>query len=218
MRRLFAFMLILFSSFMLVSAQDKWDSVGPSFSSLRTNVGLKFGMAFSGKDYYDKGVCYGVSFNFILISNLSIELNGLRFTTEVTKSEENDLSKGTLKSIPLQLSIKYQFTKESKFVPYILTGADYILYNHTVDMPEWDNMGFKISEELDNGIGFHVGLGFDIFISENIALNIDGRYVTSKINLNSTILDTKSDVSVTKEIKDLKMDLIIATLGLKIYF
>ena len=218
MRKLSVFMLILFSSFMLVSAQDSWDSVGPSFSSLRTNVGLKFGMAFPGKNYYDKGVCYGVSFNFILINNLSIELIGLRFTTEVTKSEENDLSKGTLKSIPLQLSIKYQFTKNSKFVPYILGGADYILYNHKVNLPEWEDLGFKISEEVDNGIGFHVGLGFDIFISENIALNIDGRYVTSKTNFNSTILDTKSDISVTKEIKDLKIDLIIATVGLKIYF
>jgi len=203
---------------MLVSAQDNWDSEEPSFSSLRTNLGLKFGMVFPGNDYYDKGVCYGVSLNFILIKNLSIELSGLRFTTEVTKSEENDLSKGTLKSIPLQLSIKYQFTKESKFIPYILAGADYILYDHTVDMPEWENMGFKISEEVDNCIGFHGGLGLDIFISNNIALNIDGRYVFSKTNLNSTILDTKSDVSVTKEIKDLKIDLIIATVGLKIYF
>lgn len=218
MRKLFVFMLILFSSFMLVSAQDSWDSVGPSFSSLRTNVGLKFGMLFPGKNYYDKGVCYGVSFNFVLIENFSIELIGLNSTTEVTKSEENDLSKGTLKSIPLQLSIKYQFTKESKFVPYILAGADYILYNHDVNLPEWENMGFNISEKVDNAIGFHGGLGFDFFISDNIALNIDGRYVTSKTNLNSTILDTKSDVSVTKEIKDLKMDLIIATVGLKIYF
>ena len=218
MRRFFVFILIMFSSFMIASAQDNWDSVGPSFSSLRTNVGLKFGMLSPGKNYYDKGVCYGVSFNFVLIENFSIELIGLSSTTEVTKSEEDDLSKGTLKSIPLQLSIKYQFTKESKFVPYILAGADYILYDHTVDMPEWENMGFNISEKVDNAIGFHGGLGFDFFISDNIALNIDGRYVTSKTNLNSTILDTKSDVSVTKEIKDLKMDLIIATVGLKIYF
>lgn len=218
MRKLFVFMLILFCSFMIVSAQDNWDFEESSFSSLRTNVGLKFGMVFPSKNYYDKGVCYGVSLNFILIENLSIELIGFRFTTEVTKLEENDLSKGSLKSIPLQLSIKYQFTKESKFVPYILAGADYILYDHTVDMPEWENMGFKISEEVDNGIGFHGGLGFDIFISDNIALNIDGRYVFSKTNLNSTILDTKSNVSVTKEIKDLKIDLIIATVGLKIYF
>ena len=219
MKKTSTFALILLFSVMVCSTSLSADEIQEtSFTSSRTNIGVKLGFSKPIKDHYKGGSCFGLNLSFYITSQLSLELSGQQLTSEVTL-EEDDLNSGTLIALPMQLSLRFQFTTSSRFVPYILAGVDYIFYTHEVDLSEWEDVRFSGENEVKNSIGFHGGLGLEFFITPSLSLCLDGQYIYSKTEAEWTFSDINNPgITASGEISNLQIDIIVATLGLKIYF
>lgn len=188
------------------------------FSSSRTNIGIKIGYHKPIKDHYEGGICFGLNLSFYLSRQLSLEFSGQRFTSEVTV-EEDDLNSGTLTAYPLQLSLRFQFTTDKRFVPYILAGVGYVLYNHDLALSDWEEIRFSGENDIKNNIAFHGAAGLEFFITPSMSLCLEGRYTNSRTEAEWTFRDLNNTAITTSgKIEDLEINFIMATLGLKIYF
>lgn len=195
-----------------------------SFLTGSTNIGLKGGIAYPPKENYALEACFGLSMDFFITTSLSIEISGYRFTSEVSplgfeeSTTKRDLDKGTLTAYPIQLSLKYQFSQNSRVVPYLIIGGDYVIYDHSPDLTEWEKIGFTGENKVKGGIGGHGGLGLNIFVNKMVAINIDVRYIYTFTKCDWSFYDINNpSISISGEISDLTIDFLIATAGIKIY-
>jgi outer membrane protein W len=214
-------LLIGFIIFLVMFAysdkEDAWNTTKKTFTSARTNIGLKIGMGLPVKDNYSSNLIFGINFNFFLTSKLSVELSAQRITSDLKFAEE-DLYPGTLTMYPIQLSLKYQFSNSSKFTPYLLTGVSYTLFDHQLDLQGWEIINFTGTDSVKSSLGFHGGLGFDFFISNSIALNLDLRYLFTKADCEWVFYDINNPyISASGTIRDIQIDFITATAGFKVY-
>jgi opacity protein-like surface antigen len=188
------------------------------FSSSRTNIGIKFGFNKPVKDHYEGSICLGLNLSFYLSRQLSLEFSGQRFTSEVMV-EEDDLNSGTLTAYPLQLSLRFQFTTDKRFVPYILAGVGYVIYSHDLALSEWEELRFSGENDVKGSLAFHGAAGLEFFITPSMAICLEGRYTNCKTEAEWTFRDLNNTaLNASGTIEDLQIDFIMATLGLKIYF
>ncbi len=104
---------------------------------------------------------------------------------------------GRLTSIPLSLTVQYRLSPngpfdppEYPFIPYIGTGVVY-LFNEFDTNSDFDerfedyfrglnpNVDVDADIEVKNSWGWVLNVGFDWFITKNLAFNVDGRYIKS---------------------------------------
>lgn len=189
----------------------------------RAGIGLMAGYAMPSG--YGGGLAYGGSFTFCFSSNFGIEIAGFRFQSKVDEPAEADretsLSKGKLTVMPVQLSLLVRFPLSQSLTPYVLAGGGYFLNKYTIDsgvQGDWENLGFTISEKIDNGIGFHFGAGLDVFFSSKLAVGAVVKYCLSTPKGSWAIKETVSNVEASGELKDLKLKPFIVGLGLKYFF
>ena len=109
-------LILLFSALVCITTLSAEESQEVSFTSSRTNMGVKFGFSKPIKDHYEGGMCFGFNLSFFITSQLSLEFSGQQLRSEVTL-EEDGLNSGTLTAFPAQLSLRYQFNTSSRFVP-----------------------------------------------------------------------------------------------------
>ncbi len=117
----------------------------------KSGVGLLAGYAMPQEDNYSSGLQYGGNICLGITKNVSVELTGLRFQSDVGGDPEA-LSKGKLSVIPIQLSLQARFPISSRFVPYLLGGGGYYLNRFTVDKEiteAWNALGFSIEEKVE---------------------------------------------------------------------
>jgi len=200
-------------------------AMAEEFSASRTNIVLKGGISFPPKDHYREAIFLGFGVDFFLSPCICLEVGISRFSSEVSSLEfddftdQRDLDPGTLAGYPLQLSLKYQFPTGSRFVPYLLAGGDLVLYDHQVDLSDWEKVGFTGENKMKIGFGFHGGLGLNIFITPGIAFNIDTRYTYTITGFTWTFTDLNHpEITVSGEVNNLKLHYLMATAGIKIYF
>lgn len=93
---------------------------------------------------------------------------------------------------PLHFSVLIfspEVTQEGR--PYLAVGTGYYFvradiegrYRARVDGREYD---FDITGDVSGGPGFHVGAGIDFWLGENIFLNVDARWVYTRIKREQT--------------------------------
>jgi len=189
----------------------------------RTGIGLIVGYAMPSG--YGGGLAYGASFSFGFSSNFGIEIAGLRFQSAVDEPAEADretaLSKGKLTVMPVQLSLVARFPLSPSLTPYVLAGGGYFLNKYALDsgvQGDWEDLGFTISEKVENSIGFHFGAGLDVFMGSNLAVGAVVKYCMSTTKGKWTMNETVSKVEASGELKDLKLKPFIIGLGLKYFF
>jgi len=189
----------------------------------RTGIGLIVGYALPSD--YGGGLAYGASFTYGLTSNFGIEISGLRFQSTVDEpaaaDRETALSKGTLAVMPIQLSLVARFPLSPSLTPYVLAGGGYFLNKYTLDsgvQSDWEGLGFTISEKIENSIGFHFGVGLDVFMGSNLAVGAVVKYCMSTTKGKWTMNETVSKIEASGELKDLKLKPFIIGLGLKYFF
>jgi len=160
----------------------------------------------------DESVMYGVNLTYFIQNYLSLELSVDYTETDVDlKALGLSGDAGDFESIPVLLSLRQHFSTNTKVSPYLLFGVGYF-FN---DIDQNDSTiefiygpGAKV--DLDDSFGFHVGGGIEVFVSENVAVNLDFKYIWTEV---------EADVNVpgfTDE--DLDMDSFVAGLGIKYYF
>ena len=183
-------------------------------------IGGAAGYAMPSEDNYGSGLKYGGNFSLGITKNISIELSGLIFQSDVEGNPEA-LSKGKLSIIPIQLSIQARFPIAGQFVPYLLGGGGYYLNRFTLDKEisdSWDALGFDIEEKVENAIGYHFGAGIDLFFAKNIALNADIRYCLAKIKGSWILTDQIIGIEASGNLEDLNLNSLMLGVGLKFCF
>jgi outer membrane protein W len=192
----------------------------------KIRIGPKFGFIFHARyempleDKYSRGLQYGGNLCLGVIKNISIELGGLRFQSNVEGDPEG-LSKGKLSMMPIELSLQARFPISGRFVPYLLGGGDYYLNRFALDkeiIDAWSALGFDMEEKMDNFIGYHIGAGIDLFFTENIALNFDCRYCIAKTKGSWILTDQISGAQASGSLENLNLNSLMFGGGLKFCF
>jgi len=186
----------------------------------KSGVGFLAGYAMPAENNYSSGLKYGGNIYFGITKNVSIEIKGLSFKSDVEGNPEA-LSKGKLSVIPIQLSIQARFPISNRLLLYLLGGGGYYLNRFNLDeeiIDAWDALGFDLEEKVENAIGYHFGGGIDLFITKNIALNADVRYFIAKIKGSWTLTDQIIGTENSGSLEDLNLNSLIFGGGLKFYF
>jgi len=186
----------------------------------KSGIGFLAGYAMPAENNYSSGLKYGGNICLGITKNVSIELKGLSFQSNV-EGDPEALSKGRLSVIPIQLSIQARFPISWRFLPYLLGGGGYYLNRFDLDeeiTDAWDALGFDLGEKVENAIGYHFGAGIDLFLTKNIALNANVRYCIAKIKGSWTLTDQIIGTETSGDIEDLNLNSLIFGGGLKFYF
>ena len=186
----------------------------------KSGVGFLAGYAMPTESNFSSGLKYGGNICLGITKNVSIELKGLSFQSDV-EGDPEALSKGKLSVIPIQLSVQARFPISWRFLPYLVGGGGYYLNRFNLDKEitdAWDALGFDLEEKVENAIGYHIGAGIDLFLTKNIALNADVRYFIAKIKGSWTLTDQIIGTETSGSLEDLNLNSLIFGGGLKFYF
>jgi len=160
----------------------------------------------------DESVMYGVNLTYFIQNYLSLELSVDYTETDVDlKALGLSRDAGDFESIPVLLSLRAHLSTNTKVSPYLLFGIGYFF--NDIDQNDSNiefiyGPGAKV--DVDDSFGFHVGGGVEVFVSENVALNLDFKYIWTEVETSVNV------AGFTDE--DLDMDSFVAGLGIKYYF
>lgn len=197
-----------------------------AYTPKKITIGPRSGFIFRARyempleDKYSRGLQYGGNLCLGLTKNISIELGGLSFQSDV-EGDAEALSKGKLSMIPIQLSLQARFPVSSRFVPYLLGGGDYYLNRFDLDkeiIDAWSALGFDIEEKIENSIGYHIGAGLDLFFTKNIALNFDCRYCLAGTKGSWILRDQINGTETSGSLEKLNLNSLVFGGGLKFCF
>jgi outer membrane protein W len=130
---------------------------------------------------YDSSVSISADFTYLFNESFSLELSLGYLKTDMTVSRFGDkLGYGELTQIPILLTGRYHFSVNDKVMPYIGLGVGYYLN----DMEDADGNGdffddapSGVNSFADDAFGFHLAGGVEYFVTDNVALNLDLKYV-----------------------------------------
>lgn len=89
-----------------------------------------------------------------------------------------DIDVGDFYQLPMLLSLRWHGSVNSRTSAYILGGAGYFINNYDADKDVVEALaGDTITIDETNSPGFHVGLGFEYFVSPNATLNFGFKYI-----------------------------------------
>jgi outer membrane protein W len=168
----------------------------------RWAAGIRISAADYQDDYYtlygvgvrvdpESSIWVGVNLNYNISNYFSLELS-TDFTEFDTELSALGLSgnAGDLRLIPVLLTGKWRLLTppNNLFLPYFGLGIGYYDTSFDTNATVIESIygpGAEVS--VDNGFGYHAAVGFDIFVSENAAINIDLKYIwveiDSKVNI-----------------------------------
>jgi outer membrane protein W len=177
------------------------------------------GYTMPSESNFEKGINIGGTFGFGVTKHLAIELRVPYFQNNVM-GKLHGLSSGRLSSLSMMLSVQGRYPIKNRFVPYLVAGGDYHL--NTFNLKEettnhWNDRGFNIQESVNHTLGLHFGAGLDVFLVENIALNLDVRYYTTKLTGERTLVNQISQETTSIMIDNVKLNSLQAGLSIKLF-
>ena len=178
------------------------------------------GYTMPAESYFGKGVNFGVTFGLEIAKYLAVELRVPYFQSDVLGTAEG-LSSGRLSSLSLMLSTQARYPLFDIFVPYLVAGGDYHLNAFRLNeeiAQSWNQLGFNIEESVDHTFGLHLGAGMDVFLVDNIALNMDVRYYTAKLTGKRTLANQISEEMTSGTIDNLTFNSLQAAISVKLFF
>lgn len=118
------------------------------------------------------GIMYGIT------DNLSVDFDVIYSQVEVTMTPVGGSNAvfGKGKTIDISLGAQWRFMPKSAFVPYLGAGVDFMINKFDL-YDAYSTPGESL--DVDNTYGGHLNLGADYFITPNIALNAEFRYLYS---------------------------------------
>ena len=176
--------------------------------SKRFDIGISGGGVFP-KDseidtagYIGGNIAYGV--------NEYIAIGGEAGYTK-WKDEENSIHYGDVTAVPLlaDLYLRYPIDMgEKKLVPYGVGGIGVVFWDYEESSLLKDN---NISVNMGSKLGVKLGAGADFFLTNNIAINLEGSYLWSDANMTVSAFGTTASATIDT-------DSWFLTGGLKYYF
>ena len=198
---------------LLAAALPSAAQTSPDFHKFSVGAGG----GFMSTSKYGSGLVFGGSLVAGITKNIGIELRGSYFQGDVA-GEASGLSKGKFTTIPIQLSLQFRYPVGDKLVPYLGGGAGYYLNDFALDasiVSKWSDVGFKISETMDPGIGFHFGGGLDFLVAPKIIVNVDVRYALAKTTGTWKLADENDAAEASGTLDDLEINPLAAALSIR---
>jgi opacity protein-like surface antigen len=190
-------------------------------SQAAVHISILGGYTLPTEKNYARAFAYGAGLSFDLHKYFAIELSGIRYESSTAGSEDG-LSKGTLAVLPLEVSLKGQFPLSGgRFTPYFAVGAGYSIYQFNLDpqiVANWEKVGFRITEKLDNALGFHFGAGLEVALNRSLALVFDARFRFAEGNAAWTMTDQTGEEEISGDLEKLDQGSISLGMGLKFSF
>ena len=187
----------------------------------QSGFGIKGGYTLFTNNNLSSNGSYGISLVLGFFRYLSLEANGIYSVIPMAGSEQ-ELQKGQVTLIPIQVSLFFRLPIANLIVPYLGGGAGYYFVSKQaidrISSGAWEDLGFQIRENLAGGWGYHGALGFDIFLNDHIAFNIEGRYCLVKLDSSWSILDTITSLESSGELSNIDFSRITIGGGLKFLF
>lgn len=202
---------IALTAFLLILGAAEWCQAA-------IHIGILGGYALPTEKNYGRAFAYGAGFTLDLQKNFAIELRGVRFEYSVEGSADG-LSKGTLAVLPLEISLKGQFPLPGgRFTPFIALGAGYSFHQFTLDSQvagNWESIGFRITEKLNNAVVYHIGAGLEIALDRSVALVLEARFRIIESQGNWTLSDLVGNEEISGDLTNLNQSSIVFGLGLQ---
>lgn len=174
------FMLIAFSVCVLVLVSSS-GTLNAASGAKKMGIGLEAGFGMFQEEQFGEGTAISLNLFYNFTPKFRMELKG-GYMSIKTEEEPTGLSQGTLKVMPLMLSLQYRMKVGAKLFPYLTVGVGYYINSFDLEIGnEWLALGYEINDEVDSGLGFHAGLGLDYFFSPAMAFTLDARYVMANL-------------------------------------
>ncbi len=190
----------------------------PSFvkaQKLSFGLGLKVQYAQPVDKAYSSDFMSGLFFSLKIGDNFAIEIDSGNWKSEVKKKKDS-LYPGELSITPILVSGLFFIPFNKSFNPYVGIGFGYY-FNHfsiseeLITIPET-----TINQDIEDGFGFHAGVGFDYFIAQNLTLNMDIKY--SWVSPQGTTIISDMNSGRKEEVFDINSNNILYRIGVRIYF
>jgi len=200
--------LMLVSSTWILNAAD---------GTKKKGIGVEAGVGIFQEQQFKEGTAVSLNFFYTFNPDFRMELRG-GYMSVKSDNEPTGLSQGTLKVIPLQLSLQYRFKMSAKLIPYLTIGVGYYINSFDLEKgTDWQTLGYEISDEVDSGLGFHGGLGLDYFFSPSVAFTLDARYNLAKLKGTYSIREVVTGITNTGGL-DVPLNHFTVGAGLKFLF
>jgi len=186
----------------------------------KLQAGIRAGYGMMIDALYGGGPAFGAVLGYALSPKLGVEVSGFSYQSEVT-GDPDGLSDGKLAVMAVQLSLRGSYPLNDKMTPYAVVGANYHLNTFTMDDASanaWEALGFAIDESVDNGIGFHAGLGLDYALQPRLIVNLDARLIMAKVKAAWELTDEISGTQTSEDLDGLDLSAVVITVGLKYCF
>jgi len=172
---------------------DRWQVRGRVIGILTDGDGIVNGTALDTD--VDNAYVPEVDVTYFFTKNIAAEL--IAATAEHTIFA-GDSALGDAWILPPILTLQYHFQPDEKFSPYVGAGLNYSMFYGEDDADGFNNL------DVDGGIGYAIQAGFDYWLSDNLGVNLDVKYV-----------DLNVDVRVNNALSadDVKLDPVIAGVG-----
>ena len=160
----------------------------------------------------DEDIMYEGNLTYFIQDYLSLELSVGYTETDVDFDALGlEIDAGEFETIPVLLSLRAHLSTNTKVSPYLLFGIGYFFNDFDQNDPVIEFIyGPGADVDVDDSFGFHVGGGVEVFVSENIALNLDLKYIWTEVEADVNVAGFKDE--------DIDMDSFVAGLGIKFYF
>lgn len=189
---------------------------------LRGYIGLRFGVAFPSNREFGSGFSFNeggaqqspnAQVGMDLSRYLSLELDLSYYETDYDAAGAGTVGEITIYSLIPQIRVRYPMYSD-RFVPYLVGGVG-IGFTETSDpTPITAKPGVPILSGKESSVAGSVGVGFDYYLAQNLALNLEAKQLFFRPSLSVKYLSTGQ----TGENVDLNLDATILSLGLRLYF
>ncbi len=136
----------------------------------------------------DSGSSLGISFAYMMTSNLSLEVLGAYPFKHDIKLEGDGSKVASTKHLPPTVSVQYHFMPTNTFKPYLGAGLNYTTFFSTKTTGALDGTNLSLGDSW----GLAGEIGADIMLNETWLLNLSARYIDieTKAKLNGDSLGT----------------------------
>ena len=170
---------------------------------------------------FDNEVGGEVNVTYRFLKFLAVE-GGIGYTKIDVKNKTLGVNWATIEAVPIFATLQFRWVsrkpEELKWiVPYACIGGGY----YVLDIEERSELrayylpGVGVDLEIDDTFFFHLGGGFDIFLTKNLAINFEARYAWSETDIDEKLND---GVTILERGDTINLNAAFVGAGFKFYF
>ena len=169
----------------------------------------------------DNTEAFGINYTYIADYYFSFEFSADYLKTDVGISALTTGANGhagELVQIPVLITGRFHPYVSNRLTPFFSAGLGYYFNNFDSNSDAIEPIyGPGSHIEIDEAPGFFLGGGLEVFFSDNVALNLDLKYIWSQVKGTVSRAGTP-DLDGFSEAAELDIDPFFAGLGIKYYF